>query len=70
MTIGSLSNVRNDNDSDFHRLKQCREQLCEKYALPLTDMDLSMGMSHDYERAIQAGSTIVRLGSVLFGERT
>lgn len=30
---------------------------------------LSMGMSNDFELAIQAGSTMVRVGSLLFGER-
>jgi pyridoxal phosphate enzyme (YggS family) len=33
-------------------------------------LDLSMGMSNDYEVAVEEGSTIVRLGTVLFGERT
>ena len=32
--------------------------------------ELSMGMSNDYELAIEEGSTMVRLGTVLFGERT
>ena len=31
--------------------------------------ELSMGMSHDYHEAIQAGSTLVRIGSHIFGER-
>jgi PLP dependent protein len=31
--------------------------------------ELSMGMSNDYEVAVEEGSTIVRLGTVLFGER-
>jgi pyridoxal phosphate enzyme (YggS family) len=38
-----------------------------QYPLPVTE--LSMGMSDDYLRAIQAGATMVRLGRVLFGER-
>lgn len=32
--------------------------------------EVSMGMSHDYEIAIQEGSTIVRIGSAIFGDRT
>ena len=31
--------------------------------------ELSMGMSHDYHEAIAAGSTLVRVGSKIFGER-
>ena len=31
--------------------------------------DLSMGMSHDYEDAIRCGSTFVRIGSAIFGNR-
>ena len=31
--------------------------------------ELSMGMSHDYPEAVRAGSTLVRVGSKIFGER-
>ncbi|MDE5710987.1 MAG: YggS family pyridoxal phosphate-dependent enzyme, partial [Bacteroides sp.] len=31
--------------------------------------ELSMGMSHDYREAIAAGSTLIRVGSKIFGER-
>jgi hypothetical protein len=38
--------------------------------LPAIDMDgLSMGMSHDFEVAIEEGSTCVRVGTAIFGER-
>jgi uncharacterized pyridoxal phosphate-containing UPF0001 family protein len=38
--------------------------------LPGINLDvLSMGMSHDFEVAIEEGSTCVRLGSAIFGER-
>ncbi|CAF0793668.1 unnamed protein product [Rotaria sp. Silwood1] len=69
MTIGSLDNVNTEDDSDFQVLIQCRKELCDKYNLSLSDVELSMGMSNDYERAIQAGSTIVRVGSLIFGVR-
>ena len=32
--------------------------------------ELSMGMSHDFEVAVQEGSTIVRIGTAIFGQRT
>ena len=31
--------------------------------------ELSMGMSHDYEMAIEEGATLVRIGTAIFGER-
>lgn len=43
-------------------------QLFEKYG-PETDGILSMGMSGDYELAIEEGSNLVRVGSLIFGER-
>jgi hypothetical protein len=33
-------------------------------------LELSMGMSGDYEIAVEEGSTMIRLGTVLFGERS
>jgi pyridoxal phosphate enzyme (YggS family) len=69
MTIGSWDNVNAGDDSDFQVLVQCRKELCEKYQLAISDVELSMGMSNDYERAIQLGSTIVRVGSSIFGAR-
>jgi pyridoxal phosphate enzyme (YggS family) len=70
MTIGSLNNVQTENDRDFQVLIECREELCKKYQYDLNNIELSMGMSHDYERAIQAGSTIIRVGSSIFGARS
>ena len=70
MTIGSLTNVSSDDDADFRALVQCRAELCEKLQCPLKSIELSMGMSNDYERAIQAGSTVVRVGSSIFGSRS
>ncbi|MCL1806556.1 MAG: YggS family pyridoxal phosphate-dependent enzyme [Oscillospiraceae bacterium] len=49
----------------FDQMRILFEELQE-----ICDMDtLSMGMSGDYEAAVRAGATMVRLGSVLFGER-
>ena len=46
----------------FRKLRQ----LAETFHLP----ELSMGMSHDFEVAIEEGATMVRIGTALFGERT
>jgi PLP dependent protein len=42
---------------------------CVSEGLPLAGRELSMGMSHDYVVAVEEGSTMVRLGTVLLGER-
>jgi pyridoxal phosphate enzyme (YggS family) len=49
---------------------QCRQaaQVLREAGLPATE--LSMGMSGDYEVAVEEGATMVRLGTILFGERT
>ena len=51
----------------FRRLRELREELKTKLALPLPV--LSMGMSHDFEVAIEEGATEVRVGTALFGGR-
>ena len=51
----------------FERLRELRDGLAEKFAVQLPE--LSMGMTGDMEAAIRAGSTLVRVGSALFGER-
>ena len=53
----------------FRRLRELRDRLAARH-LPRVALDvLSMGMSHDFEVAIQEGSTCVRLGTAIFGER-
>lgn len=51
----------------FAALRQLAEQLRERGSLPLPE--LSMGMSHDFEVAVEEGATIVRVGSAIFGKR-
>jgi uncharacterized pyridoxal phosphate-containing UPF0001 family protein len=55
--------VRNPEDSRpyFQRLRE----LAEAYGL----QELSMGMTHDFEIAVEEGATMVRVGTGLFGER-
>ena len=53
----------------FRTLRQLRDQLAAR-KLPDMSLDmLSMGMSHDFEVAIEEGSTCVRIGTAIFGER-
>jgi pyridoxal phosphate enzyme (YggS family) len=51
----------------FRRLRELRDQLASRLGLPLPV--LSMGMSHDFEVAIEEGATEVRVGTALFGPR-
>jgi PLP dependent protein len=53
----------------FRKLRALRDKIAAR-KLPAINMDvLSMGMSHDFEVAIEEGSTCVRVGSAIFGER-
>jgi PLP dependent protein len=51
----------------FRKLRELRDQLASRLGLPLPV--LSMGMSHDFEVAIEEGATEVRVGTALFGPR-
>ncbi|VDN35374.1 unnamed protein product [Dibothriocephalus latus] len=52
---------------DFVSLVNCRESLCHALDIPKTEVELSMGMSTDFEQAIELGSQFVRVGSSIFG---
>jgi pyridoxal phosphate enzyme (YggS family) len=52
----------------FARLRELREEAEERVASPLPE--LSMGMTDDFEVAVEEGATLVRVGRAIFGERT
>jgi len=54
----------------FRRLRLLRDSLVENGVPESQLQDLSMGMSHDFEVAIQEGATLVRVGTAIFGKRT
>lgn len=54
----------------FRRLRELRDQMQQKSIPGVTLNRLSMGMSGDYELAIAEGSTEVRIGSAIFGDRS
>lgn len=72
---GLMGMATNTEDKDqvrkeFRYLKSLFEQIKNKYQNPRIDMkELSMGMSGDYEIAVEEGSTIIRVGSAIFGQR-
>lgn len=54
----------------FRRLREARDRWVDG-GVPLERLrELSMGMSHDFEVAIEEGATMVRVGSAMFGERS
>jgi uncharacterized pyridoxal phosphate-containing UPF0001 family protein len=61
MTIAPLVDNPKEVRPVFRQLKQLRDALGLKH--------LSMGMSDDFEVAIEEGATLVRLGRAIFGER-
>ncbi len=53
----------------FRRLRELRDKLASQGAFNKLPGQLSMGMTHDYEVAIEEGATILRIGTAIFGER-
>ena len=69
MTIGLLSN-QSDKVRDCFRMLKNLQQEVTALNIPGVEMnELSMGMSGDMEIAIEEGSTIIRIGTAIFGER-
>jgi len=67
MTIAPLAEDPAVAQRTFAALRMLRDDLAARFGTPLRE--LSMGMSGDFGAAIAAGSTIVRVGTALFGER-
>ena len=67
MTILPLGLTDEEKFTTFISLKELREKITQDYSLELSQ--LSMGMSNDYEIAIRAGATMIRLGQLIFGPR-
>jgi pyridoxal phosphate enzyme (YggS family) len=68
MTVGPLTAEREEVRAAFRRLARLFERLRAGYPGQPLEV-LSMGMSGDYEIAVEEGSTLVRLGTALFGLR-
>jgi pyridoxal phosphate enzyme (YggS family) len=70
MTVPPYSEDPDGSRAYFRQLRQIRDGIAAR-KLPQIDLQvLSMGMSHDFEVAIEEGSTCVRVGTAIFGERT
>ena len=53
----------------FRRLRELRDYVATRGAFGNRRGELSMGMTHDFEVAIEEGATMVRIGTAIFGER-
>jgi uncharacterized pyridoxal phosphate-containing UPF0001 family protein len=67
MTIAPLSEDPEIARRTFAHLRTIRDELAVRFGRPLRE--LSMGMSGDLDAAIAEGSTLVRVGSALYGPR-
>ena len=67
MTIPPFDSDPENSRRHFSRLRELREQYEKQNGLPLNQ--LSMGMSNDFEVAVEEGATLVRVGTAIFGPR-
>ncbi|KAI5673007.1 hypothetical protein M9H77_13371 [Catharanthus roseus] len=67
MTIGMKDYT--STPENFKALANCRSEVCKALGIAEDQCELSMGMSGDFEVAIEMGSTNVRVGSTIFGAR-
>jgi len=68
MTIGAYTNNEKIVCNSFKRLYELQEKIYKQYK-KYNLIELSMGMSTDFEWAIQEGATIIRLGRILFDNK-
>ncbi|PID75626.1 MAG: YggS family pyridoxal phosphate-dependent enzyme [Deltaproteobacteria bacterium] len=70
MTIPPIHQSAEQNRAHFRELRRLRDALAEKGLFRDTDRpELSMGMSGDFQLAIEEGATIIRVGTAIFGPR-
>jgi PLP dependent protein len=70
MTMGPFSDDPEDSRASFQQLADLGKKITKEGVEDVVMQHLSMGMSHDFEVAIEEGATIVRIGTMLFGERS
>ncbi len=80
MTIGAIARSRaagtatggegaEVENADFRVLREVRDEVAAGLGVERGELELSMGMSADFEAAVRAGSDEVRVGTTIFGER-
>lgn len=66
MTIPPLTDDAEGARPHFRALRQLRDDVASSFHLPPSSFQLSMGMSHDFEVAIEEGADVVRIGTAIF----
>jgi len=69
MTVPPFTDDPEEARPFFRRLRELRNAIASRKLPSIYLRELSMGMSHDFEVAIEEGSTCVRVGTAIFGER-
>jgi len=69
MTMGALSPSETVVRKGFAQLREIRDHAIDTGLVPASAIELSMGMTNDLEWAIAEGSTMIRVGSAIFGDR-
>lgn len=73
MTIGAIARSQESKEGmeneDFVKLREVRDAVAKELGVKPMELELSMGMSEDFESAIRCGSNEVRVGSTIFGQR-
>jgi pyridoxal phosphate enzyme (YggS family) len=69
MTVPPFTDDPEDARPYFRKLRELRDAIAARKLPAVAMSQLSMGMSHDFEVAIEEGSTCVRVGTAIFGER-
>jgi PLP dependent protein len=69
MTMGPFSDDPDDSRQSFRQLAELKKEIAAEGIENIQMRHLSMGMTHDFEVAIEEGSTIVRIGTAIFGRR-
>jgi pyridoxal phosphate enzyme (YggS family) len=69
MTIGPLTPIEKEIRNAFRTLRRLSDSINSQIGRDKAIKELSMGMSGDFEIAVEEGSTMVRLGTILFGPR-
>ena len=69
MTVAPYVVDSEENRPIFHQIKELAIEICDEMIYNVSMEILSMGMTGDYEVAIEEGSTMVRVGTAIFGER-
>ena len=69
MTIPPFSDDPEDSRPYFRVLRELSESIAKEHIPNAAMNELSMGMSNDFDVAVEEGATLVRVGTAIFGER-